>query len=232
MITYHRLVGTWKHRVDTYIVLTEFMREKMAAAGLPPHKLVVKPNFLDPDPGPRSEETDFALFVGRLSKEKGIRTLLAAWESLSDIRLKIIGDGPLKTMVEATVAAGSDSPIELLGWREHDEVLEVLRKARILIVPSEWYEGFPLTMVEALACGVPIVGSRIGGVGEIIETGSSGLLFDPGNTADLVEKILRLWHDEQLRADCGRRARSQYEAGFTAEKNYAMLMEIVERSAR
>lgn len=229
MLTYHRLTGTWKHRVDTYIVLTEFMREKMVAGGLPAEKIVVKPNFLDPDPGPRSTESDYALFVGRLSREKGIQTLLNAWESLTDIPLKIVGDGPLKPIVEQTLADRTGSPIELLGWLDRDEVLDRLRKARFLVVPSEWYEGFPLTMVEALACGVPIVGSRIGGVGEIVADGTSGLLFEPGNVADLIEKVKSMWFDDTLRAERGRNARSQFENGFTAEKNYQLLMEIFER---
>jgi len=232
MLFFHHLKGTWKDRVDAYIVLTEFMKRKSIAGGLPEKKIVIKPNFLDPDPGPRSIESDFALFVGRFSKEKGIRTLLKAWDALPDIPLKIIGDGPLSTMIEQTLSKKTEGTVELLGWRERDEVLEHLKNARFLVVPSEWYEGFPLTMVEALACGVPIVGSRIGGVGEIIADGGSGLLFEPGDADDLIEKVRRLWSDKALRIESGLKARSQFEAGFTAEKNYELLMEIFDRCLR
>ena len=99
MLAFHRLANTWKQRVDTYIALTEFSRRKYIDGGLPAHKIVVKPNFISPDPGPRSEESDYALFVGRLSKAKGIATLLRAWEELPDIPLMVAGDGPLMAFV-------------------------------------------------------------------------------------------------------------------------------------
>ena len=106
-----------------------------------------------------------------------------------------------------------------------------LREASFLVVPSLWYEGFPLTIIEALACGVPVIGSRLGGVGEVINHEKSGLLFDAGNTSDLVASIERLWSDSVLRARLGAGARAQFEAEYTAEQNLRLMLKIFENVA-
>lgn len=228
MLAFHRLAGTWRDQVTIYIALTEFARGKFIDGGLPAHRIVVKPNFVHPDPGPRAAESGYALFLGRLTKEKGIETLMRAWESLPAIPLKVAGDGPLMPVVAAAAARrGGPAGIEPLGWRTREEVLDLLRGASFLVVPSEWYEGFPLTVAEALACGVPVIGSRLGGVGEVVQHEVSGLHFEPGDAADLASTVARLWHDTALRITLGRGARSQFEAHYTAERNYAMIMNII-----
>jgi glycosyltransferase involved in cell wall biosynthesis len=232
MLVFHRAADTWGKRVNTYIALTEFSRRKFIEGGLPAEKIVVKPNFLYPDPGPRTDQSCHALFVGRLSSEKGISTLLRAWEMLPGVPLKVAGDGPMMPIVESAARTSGRADIECLGWLPRKEVLGLLRGARVLVVPSEWYEGFPLAIVEALARGVPVVGSNIGGVGEIVESGQSGVLFEPGNETDLAEKVNRLWSDNALHERLGANARSQFENHYTADKNYEILMEIFERGMR
>ena len=228
MLAIHGFAGTWRDHVTTYIALTEFARQKFIEGGLPAGRIVVKPNFIYPDPGSRVGDSGFALFLGRLSREKGIATLMRAWENLPAVPLKVAGDGPLMPLVaESAARRRGPAAIEAMGWRTREEVLDLLKRASFLVVPSEWYEGFPLTIVEALACGVPVIGSRLGGVGEVIQHGVSGLHFEPGDAVDLAAKASRLWSDTALRGSLGRGARSQFEALYTADRNYEMIMEII-----
>jgi glycosyltransferase involved in cell wall biosynthesis len=231
MLLFHRIAGTWKRRVQTYIALTDFSRRKYIECGLPAEKIVVKPNFLRPDPGPRIRDSGYAVFVGRLSPEKGISSLLKAWGDLPGVPLKIVGDGPMISTVRQFAASTVGTEVEPLGWRSRDAVINILKEASFLVIPSSWYEGFPLTIVEAFACGVPVIGSRLGGIGEIVRHEESGLLVDPENAEALAESVRRLWNDIPFRLRLGRGARAQFEACYTAERNYEMLMEIFQNAA-
>ncbi|HOC42267.1 MAG TPA: glycosyltransferase family 4 protein [Thermoanaerobaculales bacterium] len=231
MLSFHSLVGTWKKCVHTFIALTEFSRQKFIDGGLPKDRIAVKPNFLYPDPGPRADDAGYALFLGRLSEEKGIATLLQAWETLPDIPLKVVGDGPLASMVNDAHGRAAGAGIEVVGWRSRPEVIGLLSHASFLVLPSLCYEAFPLTLVEAFACGVPVIGSRLGGIQEIIRHEESGLLFDPADATALADAARRLWGDATLRSFLGNGARAQFEALYTAERNYSMLIGILESAA-
>src|SRR5262249_20028014 len=139
--TFHRTIGTWHKAVDKFVTCSSFAREKFLSIGLPAEKVVVKPNFVNPDSGTGNGLGGYAVFVGRLSPEKGIETVLSAWRRMSEpIRLKIVGDGPLANLVRA--AAEKDSRIEWMGWRKLDEVLGIVGNASVLLMPSLWYEIF------------------------------------------------------------------------------------------
>jgi glycosyltransferase involved in cell wall biosynthesis len=140
----------------------------------------------------------------------------------------VAGDGPQSAMVREATKQNSGADIRPLGWRSRNEIIDLIKGALFLVMPSESYEGFPLVIVEAFACGVPVIGSQIGGVGEVIRDGYSGLLFEAGNSTDLVRKVRCLWADRNLRDQLGRGARHQYESHYTARRNYAMMMEIFE----
>lgn len=229
MLGYHKTRKTYTDRVCRYIALTPFAKTKYMAAGLPSEKLVVKPNFLEMDPGQGEGQGGYALFVGRLSAEKGISTLLDAWELLGPrLVLKVAGDGPESARVKAAAAA-SDS-IEWLGWRSRDEILTLMRGAQLLVFPSVWYEGLPMTIIEAFATGLPVVASNLGAMESLIDDGRTGLHFEPGGAGDLATKIAwALEHPVELsrmRAE----ARSEYEAKYTAERNYEALMSIYEQA--
>jgi glycosyltransferase involved in cell wall biosynthesis len=226
MLLGHRALGTYEGAVDRYIALTEFAREKLIEGGLPAERIRVKPNFLERDPGPRERSGNYAVFIGRMAREKGLRGVLSAWGELNGIPLRVIGDGPERSACEE-LARGIDA-IELLGWQPRERVMEELRGARFLVFPSEWYEGFPMTILEAFACGVPVIGTRIGGVAEVVEDGKTGLLYSPGDLDALAERIKWAFEHPLEMERMGRAARTQYEKKYTAERNYELLMQIYE----
>jgi glycosyltransferase involved in cell wall biosynthesis len=227
MLEAHRRAGTWKSMVDCYIALTEFARKKMIAAGLPPEKVRVKPNFVLPDPGRRTGTGQFALFVGRLEELKGISTMLQAWKRLSQpIPLVIAGDGPYAPKLKAEIAEHGCSNVNYRGALSHSDIIAAMKQARFLVFPSEWYEGFPMTIAEAFACGVPVISSRLGSMEEIVQDGRTGLHFSAGDPDDLARKIEWAWsHPREL--DCmGLAARAECEEKYTGKRNFEILKEI------
>jgi glycosyltransferase involved in cell wall biosynthesis len=231
MLTVHRLLKTWTNAVDTYIALTQFAKDKFVQGGLPAEKIAVKPNFVDPDPGVGTGTGGYALYVGRLSVEKGLDTLLAAWDKLSvSIPLKIVGDGPL---AEEVMAAAVRSPhIEWLGRRPTSEVYDLMGTATLLIFPSKWYETFGRVAVEAFAKGTPVIGANIGAIAELIDDGRTGFLFRPGESDDLAAKIEWATAHPQELAQMRREARLEFETKYAAPQNYDRLMEIYRRSQK
>ena len=230
MLTVHRTMGTWSKMVDLYIALTEFARQKFIEGGFPAEKIAVKPNFVHPDPGIGEGRGEYALFVGRLSPEKGLDTLLTAWEKLGGFPLKIVGDGPLASRVEK--AAARFSHIQWLGRRSVQEVYALMGEAKMLIFPSEWYETFGRVAVEAFAKGTPAIAANIGAIGELVDHSRTGLLFRPGNPEDLAAKVeWALLHPGEL-ARMRQEARAEFEAKYTAKENYRRLMEIYALACR
>jgi glycosyltransferase involved in cell wall biosynthesis len=231
MLTVHRALRTWTEMVDVYVALTDFAREKFIEGGLPAGKIEVKPNFVHADPGVGKGGGEYALFVGRLSQEKGIDTLLAAWEQLGDqVHLKIVGDGPLAArVVEATKRFRG---VEWLGSQPKDRVLTLMKDARILLIPSVWYEGFPMVIAEAYAVGLPVVASDLGSMSSLVDPGRTGLHVRPGDPIDLIDKVeWTLMHPANLERMRGE-ARAEFEGRYTAEINHGRLVEIYELAAR
>lgn len=225
MLVVHRLLRTWERTVDVFIALTEFARQKFIEGGLPADRIVVKPNSVYPDPGPGAHDGGYALFVGRLSPEKGVRTLLAAWERLGQaIPLKIVGDGPLAAEVSRTVVRLPRA--EWLGQVQLGDVLPLVGRASVVIVPSVWYENFPRVVLEAYAKGTPVIASDLGALAELVEDGRTGLRFCPGDPEDLAAKVEWAWTHPRELAAMGREARREYELKYTAERNYEQLMAI------
>lgn len=231
MLVAHRAARTWHRAVDRYVALTEFARQRFVAGGLPADRIVVKPNFVHPDPGPGAHRGGYALFVGRLTPEKGIPTLLAAWEHLEGrIPLKIVGDGPLR---EQVVRAAQRHPeIEWLGPRPSDEVLALMGDALAVIVPSEWYETFGRVVVEAYATGTPVISSRIGALAELVDHGTTGLTVEPGQPGALADGVRwAMAHPVEWRA-MATAARRVFEERYTAERNYDALLAIYAAARR
>jgi glycosyltransferase involved in cell wall biosynthesis len=227
MLTIHRAVRTWTEMVNVYVALTEFARRKFIEGGLPAEKVTVKPNFVYPDPGPGESGEEHALFVGRLSPEKGVDTLLAAWEHLEvRVPLKIVGDGPLMGLV---LEAASRQPwVEYLGYRPAEEVHTLMKEANMLIFPSRWYETFGRVAIEAFATATPVVAANLGAIAELVDHGRAGLRFRPGDPEDLAAQVEWLLCHPEEHARMRRQARAEFEAKYTSERNYQKLMEIYE----
>jgi len=205
---------------------------------LPPERMFVKPNFVYPDPllvangkGAGGGDHKYALFAGRLAPKKRVSTVLSAWSRLrSRIPLMIVGGGIERGELEQEAAQDKLSTIIFRGTLPHDETLVAMTGASFLIFSSEWYETFGLTMVEAFACGVPVICSRVGAMREIVDDGRTGLHFNPGDADDLAAKVeWALSHPERMQ-QMGKEARQEYESKYTAEKNYPRLMEIYQNA--
>lgn len=231
MLVLHRLLRTWTNTIDVYIALTEFAKAKFLARGLPEEKILVKPNFLHPDPGMEENKEEFALFVGRLSVEKGLDTLLQAWTQVRDIPLKIVGDGPLMSKIVQSLEMNRLDHVHVLGRRSHKDVIELVKRARCLVFPSECYENFPTVIMEAFACGTPVIASRLGVAGEVIQDGQTGVHFSAADAMDLATKVEWIWTHPQRATEMGQRARREYEQKYTAIQNYRALLDIYETVA-
>lgn len=225
MIMRNRLAGTFRRRVTRYIALTHFAASRFVAGGLPENRITVKPNFLADPPPPGQGLGGYAVYVGRLSREKGIETLLSAWDRIKNVGLKIIGDGPMRAELEER-ARQMRVRVEFLGHRPRSEIFRIVGDAAFQIVPSRQYEGFPLVVLEAYACGTPVVASKIGSLDEIVREGVTGTKFVSGDPLDLAERI------DALRADGARlramraSTRAEFDGRYGAEENFKLLMQI------
>jgi glycosyltransferase involved in cell wall biosynthesis len=229
MLSVHRMMGTYSRAVDIYVALTEFARSKFIEGGLPAEKIVVKPNFTE-DPGVGRHTENSVLFVGRLTREKGVDDLLAAWRTVSarrpGARLKFLGAGPLEVR-----RTDGQAGVDWLGWQSHEQVMRTMQDAAVLVVPSLHREGFPMTIAEAFATGLPVIAGRFEALAEVIDEGETGRLFraaDPRDLADVLDQALG--DLDALRA-MGRRARAVYEAKYTPQRNYEHLARIYTMAA-
>ncbi|GJG87400.1 glycosyl transferase [Gemmatimonadetes bacterium T265] len=221
MLAAHRAAGTWSRAVDLYIALSEFARGKFLTHGLPADRVLVKPNFVAADPGAGRHDGRFALYAGRLTTEKGVETLLAAWARLGPgYALRVAGDGPLAARAAATAG------VEWLGQQSKAEVIAAMQAATVLVFPSEWYEPFGLTLVEALATGLPVIASARGAAPEIIEDGVSGRIVPPGDPDALAAAVAWAFENPGALATMGAHARGAYAARYGAARGYEDLMAV------
>jgi glycosyltransferase involved in cell wall biosynthesis len=218
----HRALHTYDRRIDRYIALTAFCRDKFIAGGLPADKIAVKPNFVDVPAPSAIGLRNGMLFVGRLAPEKGTAVLLRALDLAPELEIDVIGSGPDEQRLRR------HPRIRMLGWLAPQALYDRMRQAACLVMPSIWYENFPRTLVEAFASGLPVIGSRLGALAEIIDDGRTGLLFETGSAAALAEKMRwALAHRPSL-LRMGANARAEYDARFTPERNYEQLVAIYE----
>jgi glycosyltransferase involved in cell wall biosynthesis len=231
MLATHHGLRTWQRKVGVYIALTEFARRKHIKGGIPAERIVVKPNALGHDPKPRSGTGNHALYIGRLSEEKGVLLLLDAWSRLrTRIPLILIGDGPLGDKVEQEIARLKLTDVSLLGPLPHDRTMQLLHDARFLVFPSTCFEAFPMTILEAFACGVPVIASGHGAPAEIISDGRTGLHFAAGQSGQLAARTEWAWkHPKELEV-MGCAARVEFEKKYQASANLENLIHVYERA--
>jgi glycosyltransferase involved in cell wall biosynthesis len=225
MLALHRGIGTWQSKVDRFIALNEFCKEKFVRGGLPPERIAVKPNFVDCAPFVDDAPRDGMLFVGRFSEEKGVEPLVAAARLLDGPRLKMAGAGPLEGLLAGVNA------ITPLGSLPSESVFQQMRSSAALVVPSICYESFPRTIVEAYGNALPVIATRVGALAELVEDGVTGLLVDPGDPAALARAMT--WahdHPSEMRR-MGAQARCRYDERYTAQQNCVQLMKIYDEAA-
>jgi glycosyltransferase involved in cell wall biosynthesis len=218
----HGAAGTYQNKVTRYIALSAFSRARFIAGGLPAKKIMVKPNFVESDMRPDWNRRQGGLFVGRLTPEKGIDALLEAARIGGFANIDVIGAGP------SAAAVAERFGERYLGFLPSTEISQRMRSAAYLLLPSIAHEQMPMTMLEAFACGLPVIASRVGALAELIEDGKTGVLVNPGDAADLAAKLA--WaeaHPHEMEA-MGRAARAAYEAKYTAPINYKLLVDIYE----
>jgi glycosyltransferase involved in cell wall biosynthesis len=231
MLSLHRWWGTWTKLITCYIALTEFNRGKFITAGLPADKIVVKPNFVDPDPGPRQTTGRHAIYIGRLAPEKDVSTLLRAWARVPNPpSLHIVGDGPERKHLERLTDQFGLSSVTFRGHLSRETTIAALKEACFVVVPSGSYESFPMCIAEAFACGIPVLCSRLGAMQELVSDGVTGLHFAAGDPVDLARKIEWAFEHDQALARMGLAARLEYETRYTAQRNYDHLMNIYEQT--
>ena len=219
MLVLHHGLGTYAGKVTRYIALNDFCREVFVRGGLPAKRLSVKPNFVA-DPGLGTAAGAGFLYVGRLSVEKGIATMADALAAAPSQQCEVIGTGPEEMVI------GKLTNVKMAGWQQGDYVAERMKNSLALVMPSLWYENFPRTLVEAFACGLPVIASRLGAMAYLIRDGETGLLFNPGDARDLAAKLA--WaqaHPDAMRG-MGEAARREYESKYTPLRNLDMLLAI------
>jgi len=203
----------------------------LAHRALKTWKIVVKPNFAALDTSVRAGRDDlYAIYLGRLSPEKGVRDLIAAWQKIEDLRLLVVGAGPEQDYIRATIRERGLGNVEMTGPQTRDSAVALLKRAAFLVFPSQWHEPFGLVAVEAFASGVPVIAARAGAISEIVQDGHTGLLFASGSTDELVQKVRWAIDNPEATRRMGENARRVYEQRYTPEKNYPMLMEIYHRA--
>jgi glycosyltransferase involved in cell wall biosynthesis len=229
MVAAHNVAGTWEDQVDLFYCLTEFGRDKFIQGGFPGDRIVVKPNFVYPDPGLGAGDGGYAIYVTRLTPEKGVHTILKAWETLGTrLPLKIVGEGPLLSLVQEAQARGVN--VEPLGAKTLSETYDLIGGATMLVFPSEWYETFGRVAIEAYAKGTPVVAANIGAIAEVVDDGRTGLHFQPGDADDLAAKVNRLLDCPELMSRMRLAVRREFETRYSAEQNYQMLIDVYQRA--
>lgn len=222
----------YTNNVNLFITPSLFMKNKVVQFGWPEDRIAYLPNYitsseLDPnfDPG------NYFLYLGRLSSEKGITTLINSFKMVDHARarLLVVGEGPIRKKLEENTSG--DRRIHFTGYLSGDSLVKVTRNALAMILPSEWYENAPISILESFASGKPVIGSRIGGIPEMIDDGINGYLFEPGNMDDLREKLelILSMPDKQIR-EMGQAARQKVEREYNPELHYERLMDIYHRA--
>jgi glycosyltransferase involved in cell wall biosynthesis len=225
MLVFHRIMGTWQTKVNRYIALTEFARSKFIEGGIHPELIAVKPNFIYPDPVPGDGAGDYALFVGRLSFEKGVNILLNAWNLLDiPIKLKIIGEEDPNRIILKN--ASKNEQIQFIGKKTSREVLDEIGNAKCVILPSLIFEGFPRVIIESFSKGTPVIVSDLTSLSELVTNGFNGLLFKTGNSTDLADKVMWMCQNPEKLKEMRLNARKEYEEKYTSELNLKFFMDI------
>jgi len=229
-VALHRFLGTWNRQIDAFIVFTHFQRDLMVQAGLDSELIHVKPNFFPGTPELTSwaQRAKRVVFVGRLGAEKGVESLVRAWLAWgpSAPQLRIVGEGELKSKLMSLAATAPDVPIAFLGQVGREQALAEIAASRLLVMPSQWFEGFPVVLAEAFAHGTPVAVAEIGPLPAIVESHGAGVVFSPGDAGSLLAVVQELWAQNGLLERMAGAARRAFDAGYSEQANYATMMDV------
>ncbi|MBI5731815.1 MAG: glycosyltransferase family 4 protein [Candidatus Magasanikbacteria bacterium] len=228
----HHWWGIYQKNIDIFISPSQFLKNKFTEFGWSKEKIEVLPNFLPPQkipPALEQKDSGYLLYFGRLSEEKGLMVLLKAMEILSEIPLRLVGGGPLANQIFNTILLKQLNNVKMAGYKTGEDLEKEIAGARLVVLPSAWYENCPVSLLEAMARGKTVLASRLGGILEIVQDGVTGLLFQPGDSLDLAEKIKTLWTDSPKIQALGEAAKKQVETENDEEKYYQKLMEIYQK---
>lgn len=222
-----RKFNLFRDYITIHIVLSEFARQRLIRSGFDARRIVVLPNMvkLGPEPDNRVPGA-YVAFSGRMMPEKGVDVLLAAAARLPDVPFRLAGDGPILNELKAAAPPN----VHFVGRLAGPEMPAFYRGARLLAIPSKWFEGCPLVVSEAMSHALPIVASRIGGLPEFVDEGGTGRLFEPGDDAELAEHIRALWNSPELCAAMGRAGREKAEREYSRQVYFDRLMAIYEQA--
>ncbi|MCF6158926.1 MAG: glycosyltransferase family 1 protein [wastewater metagenome] len=236
MYLHHTFLNIYKN-VDIFISPSMFLKKKLIDMGFK-KTIVYLPNFVTRFDAVKNETNgeihsdEYSLvYFGRLSREKGVSTLIKAAKILQaegtmKIKFKIIGDGPLKSILEKRVENEGIHNVQFFGYMRGETLYNEIKRSTAVILPSEWYENNPVSVLEAFALGKPVISARIGGIPELVSDNGTGLTFQSGNAEDLVEKIIHMFNSRKKIAEMGENARVFVHQNFSVEKYYQGLMNI------
>lgn len=230
VVYFHHMMRTWQDCVDLYIALSDFALETYRRLGFPSRNLYVKTNFLQDPVEPSPEDEGYGIYIGRIGEEKGIPALIDALKECPETPFKIAGDGPLTEYLVGRLKEHGLENIEYLGVKSHSECMKHLARARFMVLPSQWYEGVPMVLLEAMSASKPAIVSNIGVLPEMIRDGINGLVFAPGAREELSERMKRLYADPEGAREMGKKGRALFEEKYTREVNYGMLMEAYQKA--
>ena len=225
MLKLHRIIGIYDK--INYITLTEFNKQKLSTLVKDESKIHVKPNFIEKREDIERTLEDYFVYIGRLDDIKGINFLVEGWKNIDkNINLYIIGTGPEEEKLKHTISENRLNNVKLLGFMKREDAFKVIEKSRAIIIPSKWYEGFPMTIVESFSLGVPVIGSKLGNIESIVEDERSGLLFTTNSKESLKEVINKVFYDRELNVSLGNNAYKIFKEKYTDEENYRSIEKI------
>ena len=218
--------GVLPNGIDRYIALNQFFADRLISGGIPPSRIRILGNFVSETGLLVSPKKDYVLYLGRLSQEKGIRTLLRAWKNVDGATLRIAGIGPMMQEIEDMIANYPQARVQTMGYVSGIAKRVLIKEAICMVVPSEWYENFPISVLEAMSLGTPVIASNIGGLPEMVNHDKDGLLYETGNSDALTEKLRLMISDRELAARLAKEALNSANNLFSPERHYESLIDI------